>query len=103
MATRRSLLIAAGGLAIVALVIDLQRAPQAQATTRVTIGAIHLYQRTASRAMPTIGIRCRFEPTCSRYSEAVLKRDGLVRGSWLTVRRLARCGPWTPMGTIDPP
>ena len=50
-----------------------------------------------------IGLRCRFTPTCSRYGETVIARDGAVRGGWKTVKRIARCGPWTPLGTVDPP
>ena len=100
---RRLVLGAAGVAALAALAADLVRAPRDQTTTRAAVAAVHLYQRTASRVMPSLGVRCRFEPTCSRYAEAVLVRDGLARGGWLTLRRLARCGPWTPAGTVDPP
>jgi putative membrane protein insertion efficiency factor len=50
-----------------------------------------------------MGARCRFEPSCSHYADAVIARHGALEGSWLTIRRIARCGPWTPAGTIDPP
>lgn len=53
--------------------------------------------------VPGFGIQCRFTPTCSHYADAVVARHGALVGSWLTVKRLARCGPWTPMGTADPP
>ncbi len=53
--------------------------------------------------MPSVGVQCRFEPTCSHYADAVIATHGAARGSWLTVRRLARCGPWTPEGTVDMP
>jgi putative membrane protein insertion efficiency factor len=65
--------------------------------------AIDLYQRTLSSQMETAGVRCRFEPTCSRYAQAVIRRDGALEGSWRTLRRIARCGPWTPAGTRDLP
>jgi putative membrane protein insertion efficiency factor len=100
---RRLVLGAAAVAALAALAADLVRAPRDQTTTRAAVAAVHLYQRTASRVMPSLGVRCRFEPTCSRYAEAVLARDGVLRGGWLTLRRLARCGPWTPAGTVDPP
>ena len=37
---------------------------------------------------------CRFMPTCSQYAVEALTEFGLVRGSWLTALRLAKCGPW---------
>ena len=44
---------------------------------------------------------CRFEPSCSRYTEQAIVRYGLLKGSWMGVKRIARCGPWNP-GGFDP-
>jgi putative membrane protein insertion efficiency factor len=66
--------------------------------TRLAIGLIHLYQFTISPLLPPA---CRFAPTCSRYSEQAIARYGLLRGCWLTVRRLCRCHPFHP-GGYDP-
>jgi putative membrane protein insertion efficiency factor len=66
--------------------------------TRFAIALIHLYQFTISPLLPPA---CRFAPTCSRYSEQAIARYGLLRGSWLTVRRLCRCHPFHP-GGYDP-
>ena len=44
---------------------------------------------------------CRYWPSCSAYAEEALARHGLVRGSWLTLRRLMRCHPWGGHG-VDP-
>lgn len=38
---------------------------------------------------------CRFRPTCSQYALDALREHGALRGSWLTVRRLCRCHPFT--------
>ena len=62
------------------------------------LGAIGLYQLTASRLMPPA---CRFEPTCSRYGFHAVLRHGSVRGSLLTGLRLLRCSPLS-NGGFDP-
>ena len=60
-------------------------------TRRLAIGLILLYRITLS---PYLGQACRFEPTCSRYAIGAIRRHGVVRGVWLTARRLARCHPF---------
>lgn len=50
---------------------------------------------------PWLGSACRFEPTCSRYALEALERHGAAAGSYLAVRRLARCHPWC-AGGVDP-
>jgi len=69
----------------------------------LAVGGIHVYQRTLAPLADRAGARCRFTLTCSRYAETVIARDGLVRGGWKTVKRIARCGPWTSPGTRDNP
>jgi putative membrane protein insertion efficiency factor len=69
----------------------------------IAIAAIHGYQRSLAPVIARAGARCRFTPTCSRYAETVMARDGVVRGGWKTLKRIARCGPWTPFGTVDVP
>jgi putative membrane protein insertion efficiency factor len=69
----------------------------------IFIASIHGYQRTLSPVAARIGLRCRFTPTCSRYAETVIARDGAVRGGMKAIARIARCGPWTAPGTRDEP
>ena len=52
--------------------------------------AIRLYQRALSPFLP---VSCRYEPTCSEYSHQAISQHGLLRGLWLSLRRLARCTP----------
>jgi putative membrane protein insertion efficiency factor len=69
----------------------------------IALGGIHVYQGALAPAAARAGLRCRFTPTCSRYAEVVIARDGVLRGGIKAVARIARCGPWTPPGTRDDP
>jgi uncharacterized protein len=62
---------------------------------RLLILVIRAYQYTLS---PMLGVRCRFEPSCSRYAIEALQEHGALKGSWLAARRLARCHPFHPGG-----
>jgi len=62
------------------------------------IGTLRAYKRFISPVLPPA---CRFAPTCSEYAAEAIEKHGILRGSTLALRRLARCGPWTP-GGYDP-
>jgi hypothetical protein len=70
-----------------------------QLPARIALLLVRAYQRFVSPMLPPA---CRFTPSCSHYACACLTDHGFVRGSWLTLRRLARCHPWHP-GGYDPP
>lgn len=103
MSTRHRPLAVLALLIAAVLVWDLGRSPERQLSARLLIAGIDVYQATLSRAMPAAGVICRFEPTCSHYAEASIRRHGALTGTWRSLVRLARCGPWTPAGTVDPP
>jgi putative membrane protein insertion efficiency factor len=96
------------GCAVLAIVAglalaDVARAPADQLSARLLIAAIDGYQATLSPRLGAMGVRCRFQPSCSRFTEGAIAKDGalvgVARGAW----RILRCGPWTPVGTVDPP
>ncbi|GAB2739808.1 membrane protein insertion efficiency factor YidD [Salinifilum aidingensis] len=72
-----------------------------QAATRpgplawVLLVPVHVYRKVISPLLPPT---CRFYPSCSAYAVEALTVHGAVRGGWLTIRRLLRCGPWHPGG-----
>jgi len=48
-------------------------------------------------------VTCRFQPTCSAYGREAIAKYGFAKGAAKTAWRIARCGPWTPLGTRDKP
>ena len=88
---------------LLVLGLDLARSPRNQISARVLLGAIHLYQDTLSPRMGSFGVQCRFQPTCSHYAEGAIEKYGAWTGGWKAVWRIARCGPGTPAGTVEPP
>jgi putative membrane protein insertion efficiency factor len=69
----------------------------------IALAGINMYQLALAPLTERVGMTCRFAPSCSHYAEAVIARDGAVRGGWLALKRIARCNPATPMGTVDDP
>ena len=90
-------------LAFVLIAADLRRPPAEQWSSHVALSSIHVYQATLSRWYARLGVTCRFTPTCSHYADACVRRFGAARGGWMAMKRVLRCGPWTPLGTVDLP
>jgi putative membrane protein insertion efficiency factor len=58
---------------------------------------IRIYQVTLSPILALLGgpaAGCRFQPTCSEYFLQAVEMHGVLRGSWLGMKRLGRCHPW---------
>jgi putative membrane protein insertion efficiency factor len=64
---------------------------------RLGIGLIHMYRIVFAWAPSS----CRYEPSCSRYTEQAIERYGLLKGSWMGAKRIARCNPMS-AGGYDP-
>lgn len=59
---------------------------------------VKFYQVAISPYFPS---SCRYSPTCSHYAIDALKAHGPIKGSWLAIKRIARCHPWA-KGGHDP-
>jgi uncharacterized protein len=64
----------------------------------VPLFLIRCYQVAIS---PMLGANCRFYPSCSCYTHTAIERFGVLRGTWLGMRRLLRCHPLN-AGGFDP-
>lgn len=62
------------------------------------VGGIKIYQKLVS---PNLSPNCRYQPTCSSYAAEAVSRFGVIRGSWLAIKRIGRCHPLRP-GGYDP-
>ncbi|RFD27243.1 membrane protein insertion efficiency factor YidD [Mycobacterium uberis] len=64
-------------------------------TSRTVVrGLVFLIQFYRYVMSPLRPATCRFVPTCSQYAVDALTEYGLIRGGWLAMARLAKCGPW---------
>lgn len=97
-----SRIVAVGLLVGVALVWDGLRPPEDQLGVAVARAVLRMHRGTSAVWLGATGIRCRLEPSCSRFAERVLDDRGWLGGAPIIAVRLARCGPWTPAGTRDP-
>jgi len=59
---------------------------------------IILYQRLLSPILPR---SCRFTPTCSEYTKQAIIKHGIIKGTFLGIKRISKCHPWGKSG-YDP-
>lgn len=64
----------------------------------LALGLIKVYRYAIS---PLMASHCRFYPSCSCYAQEAIESHGLLRGGWLSTKRLGRCNPWG-AGGYDP-
>ncbi len=62
---------------------------------QILTAPIRLYRRYLSGLKPAC---CRYVPTCSQYAIEAIDRHGILRGTWLTTRRILRCHPFAGYG-----
>jgi len=62
-----------------------------KAIAYIPIVLVRLYQILISPFFPS---SCRFTPTCSSYAIDALRKHGIIKGMWLSIKRIAKCHPW---------
>ena len=72
--------------------------PEKPFLIRSSIMLLRWYRKHIS---PKLGKRCVFEPSCSHYCELAIREVGLLKGFYLTIKRLHRCHPGA--GGVDLP
>jgi putative membrane protein insertion efficiency factor len=78
---------------------DASKSAHSSAAVRAALFALRLYKSYLSVLMAG---SCRFEPTCSRYAYEAIERFGVLRGTWLGLKRLLRCHPLSRKFGYDP-
>jgi hypothetical protein len=74
-------------------------AAEQSVAVKLALGALRIYKAYLSILFAG---SCRFEPTCSRYAYEAIERFGVIRGTWLGTKRLARCHPLSRKFGYDP-
>lgn len=65
---------------------------------KIVIGIVKGYQKFISPLFPPT---CRFYPTCSSYFIQAVEKYGVIKGSFLGLKRILKCHPFNP-GGYDP-
>ena len=81
--------------------VDALRPPQNQVSVRLFVFSVGEYHRFL-HPLTARYFRCRYKPTCSTYAVQAVRKFGIVKGGWMSVRRIASCQSNVPFGTNDP-
>lgn len=75
---------------------------------KVLLFLIRFYQKTLSLDHGYMGKifpntrHCKFIPTCSEYGYEAIEKYGVIKGSFLALKRIVRCNPWSEPSKYDP-
>ena len=68
---------------------------------KILISLLNFYQRHFSKIFSSVGIHCKYYPTCSEYMKQAITKYGAVKGTFLGIKRVLRCNPFS-KGGYDP-
>ena len=69
--------------------------------TKIIIFFINFYQKHISVFLKKNGVECKYYPSCSNYSKQALEKYGFFKGSFLGIKRILKCNPFS-KGGYDP-
>ena len=68
---------------------------------KILLNLIKGYKKFISPIVYHLGIRCKYYPTCSEYTKQAIEKYGCIKGTWLGIKRILRCNPFS-KGGYDP-
>jgi len=69
--------------------------------SKILVFFIEKYQKHISSFFESKGVKCKFYPTCSEYAKQAIQKYGALKGSYLGLKRILRCNPFS-KGGYDP-
>lgn len=68
---------------------------------KIILHILKFYKKYISPIFYNMGVRCKYYPTCSEYSRQAIEKYGSLKGSFLTIKRVLKCNPFS-KGGYDP-
>ena len=68
---------------------------------KILILLIKIYKKTLSPILNYFGVKCKYYPTCSEYTIEAIEKYGIIKGSFLGIKRILKCNPFS-KGGYDP-
>ena len=68
---------------------------------KILLFLLKIYKKTLSPIFTSLGINCKYYPTCSEYMGQAISKYGVIKGVFLGIKRIIRCNPFS-KGGYDP-
>ena len=67
----------------------------------ILLKIINWYKKNISLWLEIKNVHCKFYPTCSEYTRQAIEKYGALKGTFLGVKRVLKCNPFS-KGGYDP-
>ena len=68
---------------------------------KILLFLLKIYKKYISPIFKSIGIECKYYTNCSEYMRQAIEKYGALKGTFLGIKRLLRCNPFS-KGGYDP-